>query len=54
MYDNALNNKADKSNTQLKTEIDTTFTTSNLLINNKAGKSNTYLNTEVCTKLYNI
>ena len=50
MYANALTSNADESNTQLKPEIDTQFTTSNLLTNSKADKRNTYWNTETYTK----
>ena len=34
-----MNNKADKTNTYLKTEIDINFTASNLLINTKVNAS---------------
>ena len=39
IYDNALNNKAAKSDTYLKTEIDSRCSTSNLLIHTKVSSS---------------
>ena len=39
MFANTLNNKADKTYTCLKTEVDSKFTTSNLLINTKVNSS---------------
>ena len=39
IYANALSNKADKTSSYLKTEIDSKFTTSNLLINSTVNIS---------------